>query len=380
MVRLKHPDSFFPEIALFHFFAFYGIFSALSYDYHDNVVATMLVPWFMYYIDLNRLKAAAITAFLICIGKENMPLWLFFICLGLVLLYWTNNKTRSFLIVLALCILIYAVIIIKIVMPAFVKPGYEGAHFAYSILGTSLEEFVTNLFTKAKYIFSALFTNVSGANFYDGIKEETFICLFISGGIALLLKPEYIIMLIPVFAQKMYNNDMAKWGINGHYSIEFAPIVVIAFYSSLAYFKRSDAKLAIALFFCVICYSTTVIKMFQRTSHWYHQETVNIFSPTHYNSPYDQETVNKIISQIPDNARLSSANDFGPHVAMRKYIYLFPDIYDADYILVAESYSMGSWPLRGDELHAEIMRLKNSHEWGVVAEEDGVYLFKKATH
>src|ERR1041385_5317947 len=37
-------ESWIPVAGVIHFFSFYGIFSALAFDYHDNVVATMFVP------------------------------------------------------------------------------------------------------------------------------------------------------------------------------------------------------------------------------------------------------------------------------------------------------------------------------------------------
>ena len=41
-------------LALIHFFFIWGIYSALSFDYHDNVVAAMFVPWFLYYYDKQK--------------------------------------------------------------------------------------------------------------------------------------------------------------------------------------------------------------------------------------------------------------------------------------------------------------------------------------
>ncbi|MDB5234653.1 MAG: hypothetical protein JWR44_1646, partial [Hymenobacter sp.] len=36
------------------FLSTWGIYSALAYDYHDNILAAMLLPWLFYWIESNR--------------------------------------------------------------------------------------------------------------------------------------------------------------------------------------------------------------------------------------------------------------------------------------------------------------------------------------
>ena len=85
---------------------------------------------------------------------------------------------------------------------------------------------------------SLLFKNTLNDPTYDGIKQELFLMVFVSGGIALLLRPVYLFMLIPIFAQKLLSNDYALWGINSHYSIEFVPILSIAIIDLLRKLKN----------------------------------------------------------------------------------------------------------------------------------------------
>ena len=40
-------DKRLSALAGMHLFLFFGIFSALSFDYHSNVYASMLIPWFL---------------------------------------------------------------------------------------------------------------------------------------------------------------------------------------------------------------------------------------------------------------------------------------------------------------------------------------------
>lgn len=374
-VKELYPNSFFPEIALFHFFSFYGIFSALSFDYHDNVLSAMFVPWFIYFIHLNKLKYAAIIAFLIVIGKENMPLWLFCICIGLFILYKNDKKRRTFALITGLSALLYAFLVLKLIMPSFVKPGQTVSHFTYSVLGNNSSQIMETIFYKTKYLFTTFFCNVSNDVSDNGVKAETYICLLLSGGIALLFRFEYAIMLLSIITQKVLSDDVGKWGINFHYSIEFAPIVIIAFYSSLLFFKNLKLKIVIGLFFCALTLTTSIYKMFNRTSHWYNEIENNPFIAAHYTSRYNKSHVDKIIAMIPKDAKLCSNSCFGPHLAFRKFIYQFPDVSDADYIFVADV--PYEFPLSGEALHNEIMHYKNSSNWQTIIKLDSLYLFKK---
>ena len=78
-------------IGMIHFFSMWGIYSALAFDYHDNVIGTMLVPWFLYYIHQNKWKQAIPWFALILISKENIALWMIFICIGMILIYYKEK-------------------------------------------------------------------------------------------------------------------------------------------------------------------------------------------------------------------------------------------------------------------------------------------------
>jgi uncharacterized membrane protein len=70
--RLTMPgNDFIPLAAMVCFFSFFGIFSAVSYDYHSNVLAAMLVPWFFYFFRKKNYMVSAILVILILIAKRK---------------------------------------------------------------------------------------------------------------------------------------------------------------------------------------------------------------------------------------------------------------------------------------------------------------------
>jgi uncharacterized membrane protein len=341
-------------------------------------VSAMLVPWFIYYFNLNKIKWAVVFAILIVIGKENMPIWLSFVCAGLFLLNYKDKKKRNMALILSIACLVYVITIIKVVMPALddnmAENGYNA--FQYRVLGSNPSEILSNLIHQPSAIFKALFySHIPQYPELNDIKKELYICLLYSGGFMLFVKPQYLIMLIPIIAQKVLSDDFGKWGINNHYSIEFAPIIVICFYDGISYFKNKKIVYVSAVLICISTALVTYYKIKKRHSIYYNEINVNIYTKEHYKSEFNRKEVARVMNLIPPNANVSALNMFCPHLSFRKNIYQFPDIHDAEYIMLANSKS--SYPLRGAVLADQIRDYLASPLWETVSADKGIYLFKK---
>jgi len=133
---------------------------------------------------------------------------MFFVNLGLLSLFYKKEKNIKFISIFAIISLIYFLFIVKFVMPSLANESREYLHFKYNAIGENMSEAIKNIISKPKYIFS--------------------------GGIFLIIEPRFLIMLMPIYAQKLFNNDMGKWGLNYQYSIEFVPILTFAFFYCVA--------------------------------------------------------------------------------------------------------------------------------------------------
>jgi len=378
IVEQRFKESFIPEIAMIHFLSFFGIYSALAFDYHDNVVSAMLMPWFIYYFNNKNIKMTILFAILIVIGKENMPIWLAFVAAGLYLLNLKDKEKRKIALWVSIASLIYVVVIIKFVMPAMdpmmAKNGYNA--FQYSILGKDGQEIIHNLTHEPLKIIKALFVNPEkDMPELDYIKMELYICLLLSGGWMLLIRPQYIVMLIPIIAQKVFHNDFGKWGITYHYSIELAPIVIIGFYDGLAYIKKPKIELSLVTIVCFLTIKTTYDKIENRHSIYYNKTNTAFYRKEHYKCEFSKKEVKRVMKLIPDTAKVSALNIFCPHLSFRKDIYQFPDIHDAQYIMLTKTEN--AYPTRGEDLNKKIGELLNSPEWETLSSAKNIYLFKK---
>ncbi|MFW5851999.1 MAG: DUF2079 domain-containing protein, partial [Bacteroidota bacterium] len=333
VVNFLTENHRFSLIAMVHFLSIWGIYSALAFDYHDNVVAAMFVPWLIWYVLQKKYIPIAIWTFIIFVSRENMSLWLAFIYLGLFVWKFKDSEIRIISLLGVLFSVAYFIFVLKFAMPYFADPDRTYAHFKYGALGDSPSEILENVFLRPKYMFSTLFESHYSNTNYNGIKTELHYIILLSGGIALLYRPQFLIMLIPIYVQKLFHSDFAKWGVNNHYSIEFAPILTLSFFYWISQLHISNRlKTRILIGGTIICFAATISIMPARKSKWYNKNAVMFYSAKHYQRNFDVEKVHEFLDEIPDDAKVSAQNMLVPHLAFRDDIYLFPVLVDAEYI------------------------------------------------
>ena len=375
-VRFISNNKKLATFAVVHFFCIWGIYSALSFDYHDNVVGAMFVPWFLYYYKKKELGKALFVFVLLLISKENMALWGGFIVLGISLRHLLNKEWKELRLSLLLSFgaFLYFIIILKLVIPALSNTDGVYLHHSFNALGSNFGEVIVNIIKHPIRAIELLFENHSGDSFFDGIKSETYLALILAGGWAMFFYPEYLIMIIPIIAQKMYNDLPIRWGISDHYSIEFAPIIVIALYTFFNELK--DKKIKLAGMMIAICAISTFKFMENRTSEYYKKNNTRFYSPDHWKRKFDVRSVHQVLKTIPDSLRVSAQSQLAPHLAFRDYIYHYPYIGDANCIalLTAEE---NKYPFNEETYQAEVKRLINSDEWSVFVQTQAVLILVK---
>lgn len=377
IAKHRNGGNFIPLIAILHFLGIWGIYSALSFDFHDNVIGAMLVPWLYYfYVSENR-RWTLILFFLILFSRENMSLWLCFIFLGMLIQQrrFDIRKLLKFELPLMAFSAFYFVLIIGVVMPAIVNDKDVTQLVRYTSFGTSVSEIIINMISNPQKVFTLLFESDSSEKILLGIKGELHFMVLVSGGIALLYRPQFLLMLVPIYLQKMLTNDYVLWGINGHYSIEFAPIISIAMIESLNNIKKVQWKYLAYLPVLYLTFHYTEGKLERRNSLWYNRINSDFLIPHHYRTELDIEGVHQMLELVPKEAALSTSTSLAPHLANRDKIYHFPTIEDAEYIVLFKTHG-DYYPLSKEEYEAKIESFKKSEKYQILHEKHGVLIIK----
>jgi len=349
-------------LAMVHFMTMWGIFSALAYDYHDNVMAAMFMPWFFLAVLQNRIRNAAFWFGLILISKENMAFWMIFVCAGMILLYRNDRIRIKQLSLFSAIALSYFLLVMLVIMPALADPGKPYQHFDYQALGNSFGDAIKHLVTKPVKSISLLFINHLPDSLYNGIKMELWLAVLLSGGLALVFRPAFLIMLIPIFAQKLFSDHYEYWGINNHYSIEFVPVITYAIYWFIQGIQNQRVQKYLAVIFLVISVGASFSFLDHRVSKHYKRANHRFYQRTHYQRHFDVQEVHDYLKTISPNAKISAQNMLVPHLAFRETIYTFPVIKDSKMIVLLTADS-DTYPFAKVDFDRRITELLESGSW-----------------
>lgn len=378
--KRKTDKPYLPVLAMIHFFSLFCIYESLGFDYHDNMMAAMFVPWFINYFDQQDWKRASLFFLLILITKENMALWMGFLAPALGLLYLKNKKQVKLGFLFGFIGLVYFAIIVGAVIPALANENRTYMHFKYDVLGENYGEAIQTLVTRPGYWIEYLYNNPTGIPELDNLKTDLYIMLLFAGGWALFLRPQYLIMLVPIFAQKVFSNGWEKWGIYYQYSIEFAPILTIAVFDALNRIKKPQPALVLASFIAVIAMASTIIKMEGNKFDWYDIDRERFYSTDHYVQPdFDIKELHKALDIIPANANVSAQAFVVPHLCFRDNIYHYPVVNNADYVVLVtaanNTYKMHSLQAQKDSVEA----YRHKPNWEVLYDKNSTLIARRKT-
>jgi uncharacterized membrane protein len=208
------------------YLAFSSNVTLAYYDFHLLALTLGVIPWLWYAIAAERYGLVIGLALLYFGLKESVPLSL--IGLGAYLLVQARGQGKRVGAGLIVFGLMSFAVIMKVVYPIF-RHGEETMYFAkyYGHLGRNLHEFVMTFVTRPSYFFSSLLRPAKLE--YIGLLLLPF--LFFP-----LLRPVYLLPVIPAVLVNILSNDPAMIGRLYHYEAEISPalfaMAVIAFSAS----------------------------------------------------------------------------------------------------------------------------------------------------
>jgi len=196
-----------------------------------------------------------------------------------------------------------------------------------------------------------------------------------STGFLALLAPIELALAAPVLAVNGLSGSTWQHGGGAHYSAEvvpgllFAAIVAVRRLGGLAwrFFKAPPGAVAIVLSGVALAAA-----LFQAREH-------GILPPAkrfHWPALNGRlERLQPLLTRIPPGARVSAQSNVYPHLSNREWIYVFPNIEDARYVLVDVAGT--SDPLYPDELFPEVSALLASGRYSLLQATDGFLLFER---
>lgn len=369
LISLYSDDDRLPILASVTFFFSFGIIHAIAFDYHSNVLTAMMFPWLLYFLRQRKFGLTSLFVVLFVIGKENMSLWLFFIVLGLMWDYRKDKQSLWHLAAYAVFSIAYFFVINMVVMP---RLGGSGGGFArYAHLGDNYAEIAVGLLAHPLEAIKLMFINTIGLPRYNGIKEEFYLCALTSGMLITFLKPNYLLMLVPLLAQKMLASDPNFWGISFQYSIEFVPVLVVSSFLVIVKLKKSQWRMALGLVLLLSTVLTTFYTIGVPKS-TIMVDQLCVYQSRHYQQKdFDAGYARELMEMIPEDAYVCAAPMFVPHMAFRRQIEDFSSTKNtqAEYVLITEHYLLFQ--------RNKVVLFGNRNDYETVATDGNLYLLRR---
>ena len=380
VVSLKTGDGWLGVGAVVYYFLLQGRNSAFDEDCNIIIMCSCFVPVFIWYFESKRFVAATIVFVLALFSREDMPLWLPFVCLVLMLWHRKERKLVYACLGYIFASIVSFVLIFKVFIPAIHSSTVEYGLFEYSALGKDPYHALLFILRHPIDSFLMLFQNQSGDPINNGIKTEFYLVYLISGGFVLFFRPQYFIWFIPLLAQKMFNDQPIRWSTESYYTIQVATLLPIPVFIILSIVRSKIWRYLFAFILCglalyITCYEANPS---HRKFGYGNPVKRNIFNKAFFNPSYNVKTINRDLELIPPYASVSASASILPHLAQRKNIYEFPDAANAEYLAVFTftDYFVMSQEQYSTQLYANY--LFSSH-WQVIAYDIPFLLLKRAS-
>ena len=374
LIQSRAVGEFLPVAAMLCYFFLYSRLVSYNADCNLAIFGSALIPPFFYYFGKMALRPLLIVFGVLLITREDFSLWLFFICIYLVIEHRKDPVKKKWALILMAGSLLFFIVTMAVFIPALETPNAKFMLFNYNVLGRNSAESLAFIATHPLKAIKWLFVNHLDDPGRDGLKLRYYLFFGLSGGVLLLLRPATLICLLPVIAKKMYNDDPDRWDIESYYGIETASILPVLVFSVIAGFANRRLVVALGAIVLTATLITTAWCM-EHAPGWFADTKLRFYKPRYWRPDVPVREYREALKLIPPEAAVSASGKFVSQLAYRPKIYYFPRVKDAEYIC-ATSGGEG-WPKSVEEYNAEISRIRNSPDWRLIYEKNDLVIFRR---
>lgn len=326
-----------------------GILSAINFDFHLATISVLPLSIMLYswYFKKWRLYLAGL--FFSVLFKEDLPL--FIIGLGLFSLTKKQLKVGLFSIIFGFL----SFYLIKYQIMNYLSPGAQDSYINTSSLPLTNPLALLNLLITKPNTFINIFIE-------PGIKKYTLATLYGQFLFLPILSGLSWFSIFPYLLLRFSSNQFQYWGTSFHYNANLAPFLAASTIFALAKIKVPKYLINTLLILSILfsnLYLNTVI--------------VNTFG-LNFEDTKDYTYLNDSLQTISKDVAVSAQSPIVPHLANRNKVYLYPEVLDADYIVLDQA--LGYYPMQNIEFKDRIEALKKDPDW-ILEQRTSLLIFKR---
>lgn len=327
-----------------------GVLSAINFDFHLATISVFPLSLMLYAWYFKKFKLYWTSLILGITFKEDIQIFIF--GLGIYQLIQKQHKQGAITLLLAAS----SFYLIKFQIMPSLWFGVENLD-----IGTSLLP-LTDPFTLI-YLFLLRPNIFMDQIFNSPVKLNTIDFVYRQFAFLPLLSPLSWFTVFPALFLRFSSLATHFWTSSFHYNANLTPFLAVSAILALKKFRIPFFPVIILLIFFLITGGLTPNGMIWRTMQNPFQD------PSRFRHIEDD------LQTIPASAAVSAQSPLVPHIANREKIYMFPEIYDAEYIVLDPSLS--NYPLRPEELQSKIAALEKSKYWQIYKETKSLIIFQK---
>lgn len=324
-----------------------GFISAINFDFHPSTLSVLplsLILWGWYFKKWRFYWAMLAISLLF---KEDIPLFLF----GLGLYLLKENRRQGIATIIFSAVSFY---LIKFIIMPLIWPGAEQGYLATSNLITDPITIFYLFLTRPTFFLDYIFNSPVKLNLIDTLYKQ-FVFL------PLLSRLSWF-MVFPYLFLRFTSNYTQMWSNEFHHNANLTPMLAVSAILAIYNFKIPYKVVNLLVIFILI---TTTF-----APNGFILGTILSDPRTSANSILRSTT----LLSIPATAKVSAQSPIVPHIANREKIYLFPEVLDAEYIVIDPGLS--TYPLTSIELSNKTKEITSSGMWTLDKKAGGIEIFK----
>jgi uncharacterized membrane protein len=362
----KHVGS---ERAGLGFALAYLLFPATEWltlnEFHPVALACPLLLFAFWYLDEDRLVPFAVFAVLAMTTKEEIGL----VVAGLGVWYAIRRRRwRIGGIVVGTGVLVSA-IAIAVVIPHYNDGADSSFYGRYDAIGGSAGGIAKTAVTRPWRLFEQAFQ--SGDVHY-------LLHLLLPLGLLFAFAPLLLVAALPELALNMLSATTTQTSIHFHYVAGAIPPLVIASVLGAGALARRFPAYAGAVATVAVAVALLGNWKLGAVPLWGAVPGGEDYQKADWRVTAHDRIAEQVISLVPAHVVVSSTNVLGAHLSARRRVLSLPKLSDATWVAVDETRS--SYADRVAPLPAAValVRLRQSADWRLVFERDGVLVFRRA--
>lgn len=327
-----------------------GILAAINFDFHLATISVLPLSLIIYSYYFKKWRLYFLTIFSSLLFKEDLSIFVF----GLGLYQSVTRQAKVGLVTVLISVSSFYLIKFHL-MPSLWQGGDSNYIGTSSLPLTNPLTLATLLLTKP-YIFIDIFTN-------SPIKTGTLTILYRQYAFLPMLSLFNWFTVLPYLLLRFSSNYTALWTTNFHHSANLEPFLAVGTIFVISRFPLLKIwfYFIITLIILSAFYPNTILL-----------EPFNF----HLQDWQKYQKINKILTDIPSMAAVSAQSPFVAHIASREKIYLYPEVLDAQYIVLDSS--KNSYPIQPQELFFKVEQLKQTRaSWQIYRQQGDLIIFKR---